>query len=79
VLVFLELRDFHNASGDGGAIRSSAGVQVSRCRFRDNAAELDGGAIFAAGSIYVEESVFIGGRAQQGGAIYSTSQGSFTL
>ena len=68
--VYHELRKCH-----GAAIRSEGLVTIDKCRFNDNTADDDGGAIYANSGISVSNSNFTDNKAKvDGGAIYSDGE-----
>lgn len=62
-------------SGPGGAIYSRGPIiRIGGCKFFNNSAEGDGGAIASLGDVYIHSSLFDGNVAGgSGGAIYTTS------
>ena len=65
----------NKAFSDGGAIiiQHQAQLRITNCVFDDNRSQRDGGAIFASfnTTLYVQETTFVGNRAQDAGAIAS--------
>ena len=62
------------SAGSGAAISQTAGsLTVTGCEFANNTSSVEGGAIYAGGSLTVSSSTFTGNSSQSGGAIRATA------
>ena len=75
------LRNQATHAGAGGAIfnNKSCSSHVSRCRFVENVADTEGGAMFNAGGPTIDNCLLLGNVAARGAAFFADQGGTLTL